>query len=52
MVTDITGALCSSKMSVTDYLSTWHDIAENLNILNLFFQSYDKTASADGNLKV
>jgi hypothetical protein len=39
-------------MSVTGYLSTWHDIAEALNILNLFFQSYDKTASADGNLKV
>jgi hypothetical protein len=39
-------------MSVTGNLSTWHDIAEALNILNLFYQSYDRTTSADGNLKV
>jgi hypothetical protein len=39
-------------MSVTGYLSTWHDIAGALNILDLFFQSYDKTTCADGNLKV
>jgi hypothetical protein len=39
-------------MSVTGYLSTWHDIAEALNIHNLLFLSYDKTTSADGNLKV
>jgi hypothetical protein len=39
-------------MLVTGYLSTWHDIAEASNILNLFFQSYDQTTSADDNLKV
>ena len=39
-------------MSVTGYLWTWHDNAEASNIFDLFLQSYDKTVSADGNLKV
>jgi hypothetical protein len=39
-------------MLVTGYLSTWHDIAEALNIHILLFLSCDKTTSADGNLKV
>jgi len=38
-------------MSVTGYLSTWHDIAGALNIHNLFFLSYDKTTTADGSFK-
>jgi len=43
---------CAPKMAVPGYLSTWHDISEALNFLNLFFQSYDKTTSADDKLKV
>lgn len=51
IVTDIAEALCCSKMLVTGFQSTCHDISEALNIHNLFL-SYEKTASADWNLKI